>query len=425
MKITVTKDEFKTRNEMVVAFDISKETLDFYGMSLNEQFCVTGEIKNRTDHIESQLDELDEFAAHTASGDLLVVCEPTGGLEQKLLSTARRQGLKTRFVSAESVKKMKVVIKNDTGKTDAIDSSVIHEVAKKHKTLEIIERGGDYGTLNMLHSMFEDESERGANLKNRVHGLIAKLFCDYSKNAKFTFNSSGLALMDLYGFNPYEIVSVGYDEFFKQMKSYNRYFKKTTIKDLWDDATLSVMHEQPTEMTDAMADQMRHYYQEYTAIDARKAQLEAQMITVYNRLEEAEQLASFTDINTFSKARIVAETGPLKAFTNYKKLIRLAGLNIVEKSSGKYEGQNKISKKGRAPLRKVLYQIIFTAIRKNGLYHDYYNSKKTHSSGNKIMVACMRNLLRVFLGIYMSGNQYDRNRVFTSEAAYEQLDPAC
>jgi len=83
-----------------------------------------------------------------------------------------------------------------------------------------------------------------------------------------------------------------------------------------------------------------------------------------------------------------------------------------------------ISKKGRAPLRKVLYQIIFTAIRKNGLYHDYYKSKKNHSSGNKIMVACMRNLLRVFLGVYKSDQKYDSNRVFTCKAAYESLEEA-
>ena len=148
------------------------------------------------------------------------------------------------------------------------------------------------------------------------------------------------------------------------------------------------------------------------------------MCDIYSRLDESKALETLTDINTFSKARIVAETGPLNSFSNFKKLIRFAGLNLIEKDSGTVTGAKRISKKGRAPLRKVLYQIVFTAVRKNGLFHDYYTSKGGKGKGHKVMVACMRNLLRIFLGVFKSSVPYDRQRVFTCQSAYE-LEEAC
>ncbi len=424
MKITVATDEFKTRPEMVIAFDVSKATLDYYALTINEQFCATGSVSNRTSSIDTELEKFEKLASQTGSVDLLVVCEPTGGLERKLLHCARKRGLKTKYVNAESVKKMKVVINNDTGKTDAIDSYVIHEVAKKWKTLQVIERDGDYGTLNALSALFEAESRRCADLKNSIHAVIRQLFCDYSKNAKFTFNPSGLALMELYGFSPYKIVAAGYDSFFKTMKAHNKYFKAKTILDLWDDALSSVNHQQPEELTEALADQITHLYQQYSSMVQRKTGLEHKMCEVYSRLEESEKLKDFTDVNTFFKARIVAETGPLRNFSNAKKLIRFAGLNLIEKDSGTVTGSKRISKKGRSSLRKILYQIVFTLIRKNGLMHEYYKSKGGKDSGTRVMVACMRKMLFAILGVYQSEQAYDAERVFTSQSQYLISDPA-
>ena len=67
--------------------------------------------------------------------------------------------------------------------------------------------------------------------------------------------------------------------------------------------------------------------------------------------------------------------------------MRYAGLNIRECKSGQYKGKNKISKKGRANLRRVLGYIVLPLVKKNGLLGSRYHSKKEQGMpGNKAMV---------------------------------------
>ena len=49
-------------------------------------------------------------------------------------------------------------------------------------------------------------------------------------------------------------------------------------------------------------------------------------------------------------ARLLAETGPLYEFTGWRTVMRYGGLNICMRKSGRYQGQNKISKKERSLL---------------------------------------------------------------------------
>ncbi len=125
-------------------------------------------------------------------------------------------------------------------------------------------------------------------------------------------------------------------------------------------------------------------------------------------------------ITTFHLARIVAETGPVGDFTTLRKFMHYAGLNLREKQSGTYRGKNKLSKKGRSLLRKVLSLIVLPLVKKTGLYGPYYHNKKAHGmSGTKAMTAVMRKFLKLFYGWYKSGGHFDRNRVFACESQYQ------
>jgi transposase len=61
---------------------------------------------------------LADLSEEVGLNGLLVLAEPTGGDEQKLLQTARHLGHETGLISPEHVAKLKTVESNDTGKTD-------------------------------------------------------------------------------------------------------------------------------------------------------------------------------------------------------------------------------------------------------------------------------------------------------------------
>jgi len=118
-------------------------------------------------------------------------------------------------------------------------------------------------------------------------------------------------------------------------------------------------------------------------------------------------------IGPFMLARILAETGPLSDFKTIKQLWRYAGFNLRQKQSGKMQGNNLLSKKGRGRLRRCTQQACIKLVVRGQLFGDYYHAKKSAGMpGNKALTAVSRRLLKLLHGIEKSNSAYDPSRVF-------------
>ena len=71
-------------------------------------------------------------------------------------------------------------------------------------------------------------------------------------------------------------------------------------------------------------------------------------------------------------AGLIGEVGDFKKFRTQSEIMKLAGLDLYEVSSGKWKGRRRISKRGRSLLRKILYYAAMQTIRQNGIIHEYY-----------------------------------------------------
>ena len=154
-----------------------------------------------------------------------------------------------------------------------------------------------------------------------------------------------------------------------------------------------------------------------------------QMLAILEKLRQDDPLIPPPTPKVISDknlARLLAETGPLSDFEHWRKLMRYAGLNLKTRQSGMFQGQNKISKKGRRLLRKVLHAIALPLVKKGCLYGAVYHKKKdeTKMPGNKAMTIVARQLLRKLYGWYRSGEAFDEQRFFTCKTRYEKLAKA-
>jgi len=107
---------------------------------------------------------------------------------------------------------------------------------------------------------------------------------------------------------------------------------------------------------------------------------------------------------------LIGEIGDFTKFTTQSEIAKLAGLDLYEVSSGKRQGERRISKRGRSLLRKILYYAAMQAIRKNGIMHDYY--QKLISRGMKsimALVAVSRKLLRIIFAIVRDDTEFILN----------------
>jgi len=81
---------------------------------------------------------------------------------------------------------------------------------------------------------------------------------------------------------------------------------------------------------------------------------------------------SMPGIGTTLSTVFCAEIGDISRYADWKQLRRLAGLNLVEDSSGKHVSKTKISKRGRPHLRHIVYLAGKTCMRANPEMREYY-----------------------------------------------------
>jgi transposase len=422
MKISARADRVKLEQEMVLAVDCHKGELTCYG-----EFCRDGHVHvvedttaNRSNGIQGMLRQFQRVATESGLRGIHVVCEPSGGWERQLLRVAHRLGCTTSYVNGESVSKLRVVESNDSGKTDRKDPRVIHLAARNGRLLQTRDLPPAYRHLHALNGAYEEEDRLVVEVKNLFYGYLMRLFPDLRLKPKAFWTPVGHALVEAFGCNPHRIVACGYERFVKRMRKAAGRVREKTLDRIWDDAEVGVLHTCEEEDTAVMQRRIRELYADYERHQGRKTAMRAEMCAVWRALPESVALKAIPDVGEFLMARLMGATGPLCDFRRSRQLLRYAGLNLREHSSGKYTGKVKISKKGRSLIRKILYQMALSVISKAGrLFRSFYIRKHLDlGAGKKAMVAVMRKLLEMIFGLSRSDRAFERKRVFCDESQY-------
>ena len=427
MKVTQNAHKINLNNLVDISVDVHKDTLcSFFEIDGKEFSDICS---NRTTVIEKKLRSYHNIAKEHGRNGLRVICEPTGQYQNKLLRTARKLGFLTNYVNAESVAKFRIVESNDNNKTDKKDPRVISTLGKLNKVIKLRFLGEDYLMLRKLHKLYDECDVSSTSLRCRISKLLVELFCDYSFEKDFLYSNSGLALVKQYGCNPYRIVEDGYPLFCQKIKLAAPRMMTRSLQRLWEDATSSALNEMPAGYVLVLEEYLRDLLDDYSKMLERKGEITKQMLAILEKLRQDDPLIPPPTPKVISDknlARFLAETGPLSDFEHWRKLMRYAGLNLKTRQSGKFQGQNKISKKGRPLFRKILNIIALPLVKRGSLCGEVYHKKKdvTKMPGNKAMTVIARQLLRKLYGWYRSGQPFDENRFFICQSRYEKLAEA-
>lgn len=427
MKISQKAHKIKLNNLVDINADVHKKELCFFFEIDGKEF--SDSCRNLTKTIEKKLLAYLNIAKEHGRVNLRIICEPTGQYHNKLMRAARRLGCFTNLVSGEAVAKFRVIETNDYNKTDKKDPRVIATLGKLNKVIRYRELPEDYLMLRKLHKMYDDCDVKITSIRCKISRLLVELFCDYSFGSDFIYSNSGQSLMLNYDGNPYRILADTFNVFTRKMKMYAPRIQKRTLQRLYEDAQQSVLNELPAGYLGVLEDDLCNLMSDYQRILKRKEKIIEGMTDILHRLRDNDPLIPPPTPSVISEknlARLLAETGPLADFASSKQLMRYAGLNLRTRQSGQYQGQNKISKKGRVLLRKVLNAIVLPLVRKGHLYGDYYHRKKeqTKMPGTKAMTIVARKMLTKIFGWYRSGKEFDEKRFFTCQSRYEQLEKA-
>ena len=143
------------------------------------------------------------------------------------------------------------------------------------------------------------------------------------------------------------------------------------------------------------------------------------MTVSLHKISYAEHLLSIHGIGPVTLSTILGEIGDITQYRRAEEIIKLAGLNLYEISSGKHRGRRRISKRGRPLLRKTLFFASLRMVKRKGVFRqDYLRlTEGNKMQKTKALIALSRKLLRVIFALFRDNVSYGSTKAESALAA--------
>jgi transposase len=128
------------------------------------------------------------------------------------------------------------------------------------------------------------------------------------------------------------------------------------------------------------------------------ADVETRMVAVLDELDLTELVCSIDGLSAVGAAAILAETGDLTRFGSARAVVKHAGLCPRANASGTFQGETKISGRGRPLLRLAAWRAVWGALPHNAVLaarHEHLTTRgHNRLTGNQARTAVAGSLLR-------------------------------
>ena len=338
--------------------------------------------------------------------------EPTGHYWFNLGKFLQDNDMKPVLVNPHHVKKSKELDDNTQNKNDRKDPKVIAGLVREGRYMIPYLPDGVYADLRTASNMrFQVQSEL-TRILNRISRWFSIYFPEYKTVYGNLDAASGMLVLKKAPL-PEDILTLGVDGINKIWRDAKmRAVGKKRAQTLVDAAEHSIGSK---EGAISARMEMRMLIEDY---ESRKARLQEIMILVEElvaKIPMAEKLMEIKGVGLKTVSGFLAEVGDISRFKNPKELQKLAGLALVENSSGKHKGETTISRRGRKRLRYLLFEVAMSLVAKNYEFaelHHYYTTRKQNplKKMQSLMVVAEK-LIRVFYVILTKGVDYDPKKM--------------
>jgi transposase len=138
--------------------------------------------------------------------------------------------------------------------------------------------------------------------------------------------------------------------------------------------------------------------------------LELEMLRQLDQIPYSRIILSVKGVGPVTVAGLIGEVGDFTKFGTISEVMKLAGLDLYEVSSGKHRGKLRISKRGRPLMRKLLYLAALSTVRKGGAMHEWYQRALGRGMmKTKALVAVSRKLLGIMFALIRDHRVYVEN----------------
>lgn len=399
-----------TMQHVVVGIDIAKDVhvaqvTDFRGRVLTARHL---SFTNTQEGFEKFLRWIQDIQTKHRLPSLMIGMEPTGHYWFNLANWLLQRGINVVLVNPVTTHRNKENRDNSPSKNDPKDALVIADVVSRGYYTDYSPQAPVFERIKTTMSDREYWVKLSISLGNRIVRWIDLYFPEFSLVFPDWTVSRSLASLrafplpsDLQGRNEDEVIEHWREQ---GMKRAGGASGKVKAVHLLQTAARSIGDTRATE--EARRDLQRlldAYEHTQGLLDVMQQEIE----DLLDDLPMTEQLRSIKGIGTITIAALLGCAGDLRNYAHGRQLLRRAGLNLAERSSGKFKGQIKLSKRGDSMLRKYLYMSMLTLVRQHPDFKQWheYNQKKGMKKKASLF-KLMGKLARIIIGIIQRGESY-------------------
>jgi transposase len=335
---------------------------------------------------------------------VVVGFESTGPYAEPLLHFLRSRDVRLVQINPFHTKRLKELQGNSPSKTDQKDPKVIADIIELGHALTVIIPEGTAAELRRLTQARERGIQRRSMLMNQVQDLIFLIFPEFMPVMKDITRKTTQYLLKRYP-RPQDVVEIGVKFLTQSLKTVSRgTLGEERAEALYQAAVTSVGL---IEGQESIVIEIKEIISVIENINRYVKELEKHMSKHLKDIPYSRFILSIKGIGEITTAGLIGEVGDFKGYSTISELIKHAGLDLFEISSGKHKGRRRISKRGRPLLRKLLFFASINVVRKGGILHKQYLHHLDKGMPKvKALIAISRKLLSIIFALVRDHSLY-------------------
>lgn len=403
-KIQTKKLKSVNSNTLLATVDMGKDSFSGYARCPDRSELRSSDFANNLGGFTRFWEKLVRTQQAHGLEQMVLGFESTGPYAEPLMHFLKGKPVRLVQVNPMHTKRVKELNGNSPNKTDRKDPRVIADIIELGHGLTVVIPEGAAADLRRLTHARERAIKRRNALYNQLHDLVFISFPEFLQVMKDVKTKSAQYLLRHHP-GPADVMALNLAQLTKILKRVSRgQLGADRAQDLFEAAHSSVGI---CEGRFGIYLEMQAILEAIEACNRLEEQLEGEMTRYLEDISYSHLLLSMKGLGTVTVAGLVGEVADFAHFDTQKELLKYAGLDLFEISSGKHRGQRRISKRGRPLLRKLLYFAALNTVRKGGIMHEHYQKHLAKGMlGNKALVAIARKLLGIMLAMVRTQSKY-------------------
>jgi transposase len=350
--------------------------------------------------------------------EIIVGFESTGPYMEPLAQFLRnKKAVRLVQVNPMHTKRLKELSGNSPLKTDRKDPQVIADIIELGHALTVVIPEGPAAELRKLTQGRERTIASRTRLFNQLQCILASFFPEFLQVMKDVTTVSARHLLRHYP-TPQDVVSLGESALATLLRKVSRgKLREDRARALFEASNESIGIQ--AGRAGALLE-IGMILETIAAYDSFIEKVEAEMARYLKEIPYSHMILSLKGVGPVTTAGLIGEVGDFTKFGTISEVLKLAGLDLYEVSSGKHRGKLRISKRGRPLIRKLLYLAALSTVRKGGVMHEWYQRALGRGMiKTKALVAVSRKLLGIMFALVRDHSIYEDNymKLILQEAA--------